>query len=91
MWVVRCAITGEYILNSQSKAALENKTDSKYAKIYSSLSGAKSARGNIQSLYDYWHGSHLTPCDMGYAEYIAHGKNYMLRNFEVIEVTVNLN
>jgi hypothetical protein len=86
MWVIRCSITGEYVLGSQSKAALANKTRLDYAKRYHTLSGAKSARGYVQSCYDYWHESHTTLCDRGYQEYIDEGRDAYLRKFEIIEI-----
>lgn len=91
MWVVRCSITGEYLLNSSAKEALNNKTNIKYAKMYSTLSGAKSARGFLQGSYDVWHDTQSTLFDRGIPEYVAKGRDYNLRNFEVIEVNLNVN
>lgn len=78
MWVVRCSITGEYLLNSSDKEAVNNKTNIKYAKMYSTLSGAKSARRSLQSSYDVWYDTQSILFDRGIPEYVAEGRDHNL-------------
>lgn len=86
MWVVRCSITGEYFLGSESKIALANKTSLDYAKRYHTLSGAKTARAAIQRQYDYAHEAQKSLFDRKHPSYVGLGRDYNLRNFEIIEI-----
>lgn len=86
MWVIRCSITGEYLLGSESKVALANKTNLNYAKRYHTLSGAKSARGWIQGYYDEQDRCQKILFDRGDPNYVPLGRDYSLRKFEIIEI-----
>ena len=86
MWIVRCSITGEYLLGSKAKIALANKTNPDYAKRYHTLSGAKTARASIQLDYDYFHEAQKTLFDRGHPSYVGLGRDYYLRKFEIIEI-----
>lgn len=86
-FVVKCSITGKYIPSSQASYVVD--TDLEYARRYSE-SGAKSAAGYYNGLFDHWYRTDQVLFNRDNAFWFRDNNNEspdrFLRKFEVVEI-----